>query len=134
MKLNNRDIWTAQESLRKLSGQKFPVMVSYKLAKLINGLNEQFKVIEEVRVSLLKQYGEPDDKGQLSVKPDGENWEKFVAEFDELMAIEHTIDIEKVRLPEKVASTCDKCHNNMDKAFEIEPSVLINLDKFIEVG
>jgi len=78
VKLTNGDIWGAQEPLKKLVEQKFPVMVSYKLAKLVTKLNEQFKVIEEVRNGLIKKYGETDDKGTISVKQEGEGWTKFV--------------------------------------------------------
>ena len=133
MKLNNGDIFSAQEPLRKLIEQKFPVMVSYKLSKLVMKLNEQFKVVEEVRMGLIKKYGEADEKGNSQVKPEGENWAKFVEEFNELMAQEVEVVIEKVKLPEKVSSTCDKCNHNMDKSLEIEPNILIALDKFVEV-
>ena len=133
MKLTNGDIYGAQEALRKLVGQKFPVMVSYKLSKLVMKLNEQFKVIEEVRNGLVKKYGETNGKGQILVKTESENFPKFVAEFDELMAQESEIACEKVKLPEKVAATCDKCNHNMDKQFEIEPQVLMQLEKFVEV-
>ena len=118
MKLTNGDIWSAQEPLRKLIEQKFPVMVSYKLSKLVMKLNEQFKVIDEVRTGLIKKYGETDEKGNTQVKQESESFPKFVEEFNELMAVEHTIDVEKVKLPEP---------------FEIEPSVLMALDKFVEV-
>ncbi len=133
MKLTNGEIWGSQEPLKKLIEQKFPVMVSYKLSKLVMKLNEQFKVIDEVRQGLIKKFGETDEKGNIQVKPEGENFAKFVVEFNELMSQEVEIAIEKVKLPEKVAATCDKCNHNMDKAFEIEPSLLIALDKFTEV-
>ena len=134
MKLTNGDVFLSREPLQKLLDQKFPVMVSYKLGKLANKLSEQFKVIEDSRNGLIKKYGEKDDKGNLTVKQEGEKWEKFVAEFNELMAHEEEIVIEKVRLPEKVSATCDKCNHNMDKALEIEPKILMALDKFVEVG
>ncbi len=133
MKLLNGDIFLAQEPLKTLVEQKLPVMVSYKLAKLVMKLNEQFKVIEEVRNGLIKKYGTADEKGQTLVKQDGENWTKFVAEFNELMAQEVEIVLEKVKLPEKVAATCDKCNHNMDKPLEIEAKTLMALDKFVEV-
>ena len=132
MKLTNGDIFQAQVPLRAIIEQKFPVMVSYKLSKLVMKLNEQFKVIEEVRTGLIKKYGEADEKGNTAVKQEGENWQKFLEEFNELMGQEVTVVFEKVKLPEKVASTCDKCSHNMDKAFEIEPNTLISLDKFVE--
>ena len=133
MKLTNGDIFQAQEPLRAIMEQKFPVMVSYKLSKLVMKLNEPFKVIEEVRNGLIKKYGEADGKGNTAVKQEGENWVKFLAEFNELMGQETEIVIEKVKLPEKVAATCDKCNHNMDKALEIEPKILMALEKFVEV-
>ena len=120
--------------MRKLIEQRFPVMVSYKLAKLVNKLNEQFKVIEAVRLGLIKKYGEANDKGQTIVEQEGEQWAEFVGEFNELMVQEVELVIEKVKLPEVVAGTCDKCHHNMDRMLEIEPSTLMALDKFVEVG
>jgi len=133
VKLTNGDIFQAQEPLRAIMEQKFPVMVSYKLSKLVMKLNEPFKVIEEVRNGLIKKYGEADGKGNTAVKQEGENWVKFLAEFNELMGQETEIVIEKVKLPEKVAATCDKCNHNMDKALEIEPKILMALEKFVEV-
>jgi len=133
VKLTNGDIFGAQEPLRKLIGERLPVKVSYSLAKLVKKLDEQFKVIEEVRMGLIKKYGETDDKGQISVKPEGENFPKFVEEFNELMTQEVEVVIEKVKLPEKGTIVCDNCKKILEKPFEIEATTLIALDKFIEV-
>ena len=46
---------------------------------------------------------------------------------------EEEIVFDKVKLPEMVTATCDKCNHNMDKPFEVEPSILMALEKFIEV-
>ncbi len=133
MKLTNGDIWVVQEPLKKILEQKFPVMVSYKLAQLVSKLNEPFKIIQEVRVGLVKKYGKVNKKGETEVKEGSEDWEKFVTEFNELMNQEVEVDIQKVKLPEKVATTCDKCSHNMDKPLEIEPSILMALAPFVEV-
>ena len=135
MKLNNGEIFNAREPLGKLMEQKSPVKTSYGLAKLANKLNDQLKVIDEVRNGLIKTYGEPDpeNKQQIRVNPDSENMGKFVEEFNELMSQEVEVVFEKVKLPEKVASTCDSCKHNMDRMLEIEPSVLMALEKFISV-
>ena len=57
--------------------------------------------------------------------------------FDKLMAEEAKINFDgiavPVKLPEKVAATCDACHHNMDRAQEIEPAILMALEKFVEV-
>lgn len=136
MNLNNGEIFAAREPLQKLLQEKFPVKVAYGLAKMANKLNDQLKVIDEVRNGLIKTYGEPDKDNpqQLRVNPEGENMGKFVEELNELFNQEVEVVFEKVKLPEKVAATCDSCHHNMDKMLEIEPSILMMLEKFVEVG
>ena len=115
--------------------QKLPVLASYKLAKLANKLNDQLKVIEEVRQGLIRKYGTPDEKGRgISVKQDSEGFEQFAAEFNELMEQEVEVIIEKVRLPEKVSSTCDSCKHVIDVPLMIEPNILMPLEEFIEVA
>ncbi len=60
-------------------------------------------------------------------------WEQFAKEVNELMAIEEEFVFEKIKLPEKVTGTCDACHHNMDVTLQIEPSILMALEKFVEV-
>ena len=140
MKLTNGDIFMAREPLGKLIENKFPVKVSYDLAMMTNKLNEQLKVIDEVRNGLISTYGTPDKDNpqQIAVPQDSEGFPKFAEEFAELMNTEAEIDFGKVKvpvkLPEKVAGTCDKCNHNMDKALEIEVSIMMALEKFIEVA
>jgi len=140
MKLDNGTIFMAREPLGKLMEQRFPVKVSYNLAKMVSKLNEQLKVIDEVRNGLIRTYGKPDKDNpqQISVPQGSKDFTKFMEEFSELMNKEEEIDFGKtevpVKLPEKVAGTCDSCHHNMDRMLEIEPSVLMALDKFIEVA
>ena len=135
MKLSNGDIFMAREPLAELMEQKFPVKVSYNLAKMASKLQEQLKVIDDVRNGLIKTYGKADKENpqQLTVAQDSKNFPKFMEEFAELMNQEVEIVFDKVRLPEKVAGTCDKCSHNMDKSLEIEPKTLLALEKFIEV-
>ena len=136
MNLTNGEIFNAKEPLQKLMEVKLPVKASYDVAKLANKLNEQLKVIGDVRTGLIKTYGKPNPENsqEISVDPQGEGFAKFAEEMDTLLAQEVEVVFDKVKLPEKVAATCDKCDHNMDKAFEIEPSVLMALEKFIEVG
>ena len=134
MKLNNGEIFSAWDALNRLTpeGTKFPVKVSLGIVKLRTKLSDSYKEIEEVRNGLVKTYGEEKD-GQTIVDSKDKNYPKFVDEMNELFAQEAEVVIEKVKLPEKVASTCDKCSHNMDKMLEIEPSVLMALEKFVEV-
>ena len=134
MKLTNADIFLSREPLSKLMEMKFPVKVSYGLAKLASKLQEQLKVIDDVRNGLIRTYGEvdKDNPQQVRVDPEGKNFAKFVEELNVLLEQEIEVVFDKVKLPEKVASTCDACHHNMDRPLEIEPSLLMALDKFIE--
>lgn len=138
MKLNNGEIFAAWDALNKLTpeGTKFPVKVSLGIVQLRTKLRDKYGEIEEVRSGLIKTYGAPekDNPQNIRVEPDGENFQKFVEEFNELMAQEIEVVFDKVKLPEKVAATCDACKHNMDKLLEIEPSVLMALERFVEVG
>ena len=156
MKLTNGQVLATRQPLATLIAAKFPVRVSYNLAKLAQKLNGQMKIIEDVRNELVKKWGEKNERGQVSIpqfvdKKDAEGKPvldekgkpvqepnpgiaKFSEEFAQLLEEEVELDIkEKVKLPEKVACACDKCHNNMDRPLEIEPNILMALDLFIEI-
>jgi len=158
MTLTNGEIFAVREPLSKLMQEKLHVRVAYNLAKLTSVLQGQLKIIEEVRNGIIKKYGKPNpenpqqisvptiieklDKGGKVVKEDGKpvmeanpNFGKFLDEINELMAKEEIIDFGKievpVKLPEKVACSCEKCKTNMDRPLEIEPSTLLLLEKFV---
>ena len=125
MKLLNGEIFNAREPLQKLLGKELPVKIAYSLAKMANKLNEEFKTIEAVRNGLVKKYGEADKDNpqQIRVDPEGDKYPKFVDELTELMNQEVEVVVEKVTLPSEVDG----------KSIQIEPNVLIALEKFVEV-
>ena len=125
MKLTNEEIFTAKEPLQKLLNERLPVRISYQLAKMASKLNNQFEIIERVKDGLIKTYGEADrdNPTRVEVKPDSEQFPKFIEEMDELFAHEIEIVLDKVILPQEVDG----------KSIQIEPSVLMALEKFIEV-
>ncbi len=120
MKLTNGEIFNAKEPLAKLIKEKFPVKVSYGLAKLASKLDAQLEVIEKVRQGLIQTYGEkdPDNPQKIKVDPQSEGFPKFAEEYGELMTQEVEIVFDVVTLPDTL---------------EIEPTVLMALDKFIKV-
>ena len=120
MKLTNGEILNAKVPLQQLVANKFPVRTSLALVKLIHKLNEVMVPVEEVRSGLVKTYGKPDEKNrnQAKVSPEDPGWDKFQAEFNELISQEVEVVFEKVVLPETL---------------EIEPSVLMALEKFVKV-
>ena len=136
MKVKNGDVFVAlseqddgeggktKSPLKQLIDIGFPIKTSYLLAKMAHKLDSQFKIINEVKDGLIEKHGEKDEKsGSLSIQPTHKNWGKFIAEFNELLETEVELGVEKVKLPEKIG----------DKDIEVSTSILINLDKFIEV-
>jgi hypothetical protein len=118
MKVTNLDIWQAREPLQTLLEERWPVKTAYWLAKLARKLNEQRATIEAVRVKLVKQYGEQDERGQMQVKPDSPLWAAFACEFNDLLALEVEIDGEAVALPEVEGLT-------------LKPETLLVLEPFV---
>ena len=120
MKLKNGEIFNAKEPLGKLIQEKLPVKVSYGLAKLASKLDGQLVVIEKVRQGLFETYGEqdPDNPSQTRVLPGSEGFPKFMEELGELMNQEVEIVFDVVTLPDTL---------------EVEPTVLMALDKFIKI-
>jgi len=163
MKLTNEKIFRASSGMRQLFATRrlFPVMVSNKLAKLAQLLDEKMEVINQTQKELVKKYGEKDEiTGQLQiarfinkmdeagnkifddkkepVKVFNPAFEKYEEEWAEFRKQEEEITFtwnppEKIKLPEKIAATCDKCHHNMDRVLEIEPEILFALADFIEI-
>jgi len=125
MKLTNLDIFASarRAAFQKILNKPFPVAISFKLAKMAQKLDVEFEAIEKVKNGLVTKYGVPNEKGQMTVTEDSPNFEKFVGEFNELMAMEVELVIEKVKLPEQVDG----------KPLELEPSLLMALGKFVEV-
>ena len=123
MKLTNEEIFTAYEPLQKLLNEKFPVKVSYELARMASKLKTQFEIIEKVKDGLVKTYGEvdKDNSTRIEVKPDSEQFPKFIEEMDELFAKEVEIVLEKVEIPQGVE-------------VNIEPASLMALEKFVGVA
>lgn len=136
VKLTNGELFNLAQPLNQLMAEKFPVRTSYALAKLGQKLQEHLKVVNDVRNALIKKHGSEDpETKQFGIKPNTPEMTRFGEELAELFAQEIEVEVAgKVKLPEKVASTCDKCKHNMEKAYEVEAGILLALDKFIEVG
>jgi len=134
MKLTNLEIFNAREPLGQLMKEKLPVKTSYGLAKMAAKLNDQLKVVDDVRNGLIRTYGAPDPNShnQIAVRQqieqkdaagqivmvDNPQFPKFMAEMGELMHMETEIVFEKVKLPDTL---------------EIPATVVMALDKFITI-
>lgn len=139
MKLKNGEIVNASKALAEIRAIKLPVKVSSDLVKLALKLDDPLKAFSEVQKGLVETYkitAEPteDGKGQI-IKTTGkpEDLKKFLGEFDELLNLDVEVVVSKVKLPEKVAGTCDKCSHNMDVPLQIEGEILLPLQSLVEV-
>ncbi len=136
MKLNNGQILRAKEPLQGLMKERLPVKIAYALAQLAKALNGQLTVIEQTRAGLFQTYGTPNEKNRqnLELLEDNPNLEKFREEMTTLLSMEVEIVLEPVVLPEMVASTCEKCHHNMDRPLEIDALTLVKLEGLVSVA
>lgn len=119
MKLTNGDIWNARGALQKLAQIPMPAKVSWQVARLAGKANGELALIERIRVGLVNKYGVPNDQGQAAVPPNTPQFASFVKEFEELMAQEIELDGAVISLP---------------GSLEIEPSALMALEKFVDIG
>ena len=137
MKLTNGEILRAVEKLAELRKLKLPIKTSSDLVKMALKLDEPIKAYDEVRKGLVETYqiyAEKDGEQDLiKTKGKKEDLEKFMSEMNELLRLETEVVITKVKLPEKIAGTCDACQHNMDVPLQIEGDILLSLDKLIEV-
>ena len=139
MKVKNNEILNAVGALNKLLEVKLPVRTSFQIAKLASKIKEPLEAFNKVRDGLVKTYGVTSEQGTtpgstIIKTKNPEDLQKFADEFEELMNQETELVVDTIKLPEKVAATCDACHHNMDKSLEIEPAILVALERFISVG
>lgn len=135
MELTNGEICNAYEPLKTLIGKKFPIKVSYALAKLAQRLTPQMDIVRELREKLYITYGEKDPKDpfKMLMSPTSEKFPQFAKELGELLEQTCEVEFEVVKLPSIEQLVCPKCKNILAAALEIEPTTLILLEKFIEV-
>ena len=138
MKVTNGELYGVNGALGRLAEIKLPVKTSLQVAKLASKVGDKLRPVEEVKKGLVKTYeiySEPGEAGGeiLKTKGDDGDLKKFIEEFNELLLQEDEFVFEKIRLPEKITGTCDACHHNMDVTFQLEPRILMALEKFCEV-
>ncbi len=121
MKLTNAEILNAKGPMEELLKQKFPVKTGLALLKLVRKLDEHLIPAETIKDGLIRTYGktDPKDTSKVGIAPGDENWKKFCEEYAELLAQEVEIVAGPVAIPDTL---------------EIEPGVLMALEKFIKVA
>lgn len=131
VKVKNQDMIDSREALQMLAQKSLPVLVSIQVAKLGLAFSGPFSIFEEVRNALIKEYGQVQEGGQRVVifsndalgRPESPNHQGFAKKLTELLGQEFDLPDIKVKLPQEIDG----------KALQIEPSILMALEKFIEV-
>jgi len=84
------------EALQRLVAEKVPALTAFKLARITRQVETVIGDFEKARIGLVKQYGEPQEDGSATVKP--ENIPAFQAEFSQLIESEVALEFEPVKL------------------------------------
>ena len=137
MKLEKKAIYEAYPMLVRLARMRLPVRASVDAATIIKKLTPAYEVLSGEGNKLIKQHGTEDPKTkQIGVRVGTASMDKYEADLKVMLEGEwdEDLSIKKVKLPDVIAGSCDKCHHNLDIKFLIEPEILVPLvDLFVEV-
>ena len=104
MKIRNTLFENTQyfETIGKIhSSDQLSVMDAYRINRLVKKLNELNEEYKELKQKLLEQYGSPGEtKGTVEIE--SENREAFIAEYSDLLDIEHDLETEMLAFPSKL--------------------------------
>lgn len=120
MNVTNGTLWGAREPLKELLKERLPIKSAYWLTRLAKQVDKHCAIVEECRVRLIKENGEPDEKGNITIPPDTDAHRVVVTAMNEVLAEEVEIDIDKIKL----AASDD---------LKVAPQVLLALEEFVEV-
>lgn len=105
MKLTNGELFASREAFgRLIQRDDLPVKYAFEIVKLVKKLGTDMSAIEDQKNGLIKKYG-TEKNGQIQVEQSGENFGKFVVDFNELMKIETEVIFEKVKIPDNIKIT-----------------------------
>jgi hypothetical protein len=119
------EIYSYGEPLKRLTAQRLPVAVAYKVAQLKRKIMTEVALVDSQRTELVKQHGIEDDRGNFSCRPDSSGFPQFIEDLRTLF--EQTVklnDIEKVLLPQVVNG----------QQLVIEPEDIITLERIVGIA
>ena len=97
MKLKNLQIMQSEQVLMKLKKQELPILVAYKLNKVIKALDEKLKFIKSQRDEIIKRYGKEEENGSYMIDGnDTENVNKYFDDYNLILEVEEEVEFEKL--------------------------------------
>ena len=105
------------ETIEKIhSSDQLSVMDAYRINRLVKKLNELNTEYLELKNKLLEQYGTPgEEEGTYVVGK--ENRKEFIAEFSNLLNIEHDLETEMLTFPIKIKDGISSADLNILEVF-----------------
>lgn len=97
MKTTMRTIVLAIPALSKLSAGDLSLRLAYRLKRSIDAIQKEADFFSQQRKKILDKYGTPDERGDVAFGEGQE--EKAIAELDELLEMEVTLDIPVMVIP-----------------------------------
>ena len=97
MKTTMKSIVLAIPALSKLSAGDLSLRLAYRLKRSIDAIQKEADFFSQQRQKILDKYGTPDGNGGYTFE-DGQE-EKVIAELDELLDMEITLDIPVMEIP-----------------------------------
>lgn len=95
MKIKVYEIKEIVKVINKIMSSDFPIVVSFRLSKMIKPINDILKIVTEKEEQLYKKYGETKDN-KINIKP--ENFDIFNKEYYEFVNEEIEIDVDKINI------------------------------------
>ena len=111
------ELTSMESSLKELVEMHLPIVVSFKLAKIVKAVFAELKDVEEKRRELVKKHGDTKENGDVVVPED--KIVQFNTEFKELLSVVVEVDIPVIRIHE------------FGDGIEIPPRIMIQLESFI---
>ena len=89
------------ETIEKIyESDKLSVMDAHRTNRLIKKLNELNTEYDKLKKKIVTQYGTLEEEGTFKIGP--ENREAFTKEYNDLIDIEHDLEMEKLPFPNKI--------------------------------
>ena len=96
----NKQYFVTIEKLH--TSDQLSVMDAYRINRLVKKLNELHKEFSELKIKIMTQFGTPSEEKEDTVTISAENREEFNFEYNELINIEHDLEVKKLEFPKKI--------------------------------
>lgn len=125
IQLKMNDLLNSTETLQKLSQKELKAKLALSIARLLKEAEREMQNFNEVRMNLIKKYGEKDENGELITDEKGnckilnDNTADFSKELNDLIETEIEINANKLKLDDL-------------ETLDFTPSDMVSLEPFIE--